>query len=152
MKVLFIYQYVVYNVLNLHCIDKQHCCILNAMLDHMWRGNTLSLIDLIQSYLATVWMFHPSMFCLWLIYNTVPNANTDLSYPKFCAALRKWLVSNRFYSVKEFLNKWTGPFIKKFFKYILSIYLSLEWGFSLWIAAVRWQWLREKYRYTATSW
>ncbi|KAJ8718199.1 hypothetical protein PYW07_006827 [Mythimna separata] len=40
-----------------------------------------------------------------LIYNSIPNFITDLPYGKFCKVLKKWLVSQSFYSLAEFLKK-----------------------------------------------
>lgn len=45
-----------------------------------------------------------------LIYNSLPRGMTDLPYKRFCCALRKWLVQESFYSVKDFFKKSTCRF------------------------------------------
>lgn len=45
-----------------------------------------------------------------LIYNSLPKGMTDLPYKRFCCALRKWLIQESFYSLKDFLNKSTCRF------------------------------------------
>lgn len=41
-----------------------------------------------------------------LIYNALPKRITQLPFKKFCDELRKWLVSESFYSINEFFYKY----------------------------------------------
>ncbi|KAF9824567.1 hypothetical protein SFRURICE_004024 [Spodoptera frugiperda] len=59
----------------------------------------MSLLDY-KSFEKTVFTWAP------LIYNALPKRITQLPFKKFCDELRKWLVSESFYSINEFFYKY----------------------------------------------